>query len=126
LAELGITDAELIESQEILRGRGYVGLQFGFQQSVACMFEVLPAGFEEFVRIALPNYRALIDDVARKIVNGDSMDERAIALVTGQPQRIVSHILEGLAGRGLIRCAAYKGIGWGVQWVSPELRRNLS
>jgi hypothetical protein len=126
LAELGITDAELIESQEVLRGRGYVEPQFGFQQSVACMFQVLPAGFEQFLRIALPNYRALTDDVARKIVNRESMDERAIAGLTGQPQRIISHILDGFARRGLIRCAAYKGIGWGVQWVSPELGRNLS
>ncbi len=127
-AELGITDEDIIESQEILRGRGYVEVQFAFQQVVACAFEITAQGFEQFARAAVTNYAALTDDVARRIANGENLDDRSIAETTNQPIRIISHILEVLSSRGLVRYVSEKGIGFSamrVFWVSPELRRIL-
>jgi hypothetical protein len=128
LTELGITEDELAESQEILRGRGCVELQIGFQQTVACAFEITTHGFEQFARAAIPGYAALMDDVGRRVATGENMDDRSIANATGQPPRIIGHILEMFSRRGLVRCVSEKGIGFSlfrVFWVSPELRRNL-
>jgi hypothetical protein len=128
LTELGITDEDIAESQEILRGRGYVEVQFAFQQTVACSFQITTHGFEQFARIAVANYSGLIDDVARHIANGENLDDRSIAKATNQPTRIIGHIIGVLSSRGLVRCVSEKGVGFSllrVFWVSPELCRTL-
>jgi hypothetical protein len=127
LRPMGITETDIIETQQVLEGRGLVKLHRVMGPEHAYDLTVSPVGFDLFAHAAIPEYGKLCADVARHLVRGEHMSNRALAPALNQPNRLIEHILESLAHNGYIKYAASMGGGlhMDVYWVSPELRRML-
>jgi len=127
LLQLGITAQQIIDSQEILRARGLLKLHYTIGCHVQSA-EVTPRGFDRFANERIPRFQDIIEDVGRRIVRDEQMDNRAIADSLGQPIRIITHVLALFESKGWLQTGEAYGGGYqhiDVLWVSPELRRWL-
>jgi hypothetical protein len=127
LAPQGISETQIIESQEILDSRGYIELHQTIGPPHVDDFSVRHFGFDQYVRTAIPEFNRIYTDVARMLVRGESMYHREIAQKLNQPTFLIEHVFRLLESNGLIGCG--ESIGGGlhlnVLWVSPELKRKL-
>ncbi len=127
LAPQGISEAQIMETQEILDSRGYIQAHRTIGPPHVDAFSVRPLGFDQYVRAAIPNFNRICTDVVRMLVRGESMSHRGIAQELNQPTFLVEHVFRLLESNGLIKYA--ESIGGGlhmdVLWVSPELKRKL-
>ena len=127
LKTVGITEAEIMETQEILEGRGYVEVHRTMGPPYVYSMKVTPMGFDIFAHKCIPDYTKLCADVGRCLVRQEHMSNRSMAQALNLPLRVVEHIFEAFQHNGLIKYA--ESIGGGlhmdVHWVSPELRRQL-
>jgi TIR domain len=133
LKEQGISEEQIMETQEVLEGRYYVKLFRVLGPPHAYDFSITTHGFEQFAREGVPNYDKFWTDVARILVRKvlqekGQTSKHSIANELQQPRFIVEHLLEEFENKGLIKVA--KSIGgdlfMDVWWVSPELRRRLA
>jgi transcriptional regulator with XRE-family HTH domain len=119
-----IAPADVIESLEILDGRGSV--QLGRVVGGISHLLVSVRGFEEYAQAYIPEYERVVDAVGFAIVNDGLRDLSDIAAAVGQPSMLVEHVLDRFKGRALIDLAKFIGGNAVVTRVHPELRRVLS
>ena len=125
----GISEAQIMETQDVLEGRSFIEPQRTIGPPSAYDFRITTHGFEKFAQVDIPNYGTIVTSIARFLAQEVSRTEgqysRAIASETGQTVFLAEHIIKVLAGNGLIQ---FDGVHEGdlyVFSVSPELRRNL-
>jgi len=125
----GISEAQIMETQDVIERRSYIEPKRVVGLPSACDFAITTDGFEEFAQVGIPNYGAIVTSIVRFLAQEVSGTEgkysRAIAGKTGQTVFLVEHILKVLAGDGLIKCDGVEEGDIYVFWVSPELRRKL-
>ena len=125
LREKGISEDEIIESQEVLQGRGYLKLHYTIGHHPQHM-TVEPLGFELYARARIPDFQTLLDEVKWRIAREEQMDNRALANALGRQIRIITHILTVLESEGWVETERPYGYGYhhvDVVSVSPELKR---
>jgi hypothetical protein len=127
LSRVGVTEAEIIEAQEVLDNKGLLKVLFTVGPPHVCSTQVTMEGFELFARSCLPDYGKLLADVARLLVQNMESNNRSIANELGAPLLVVEHILEALGSNGWIKYSDASGGGLHrhVYWVSPELKHEL-
>lgn len=132
LKDMGISEAQIMETQEILEGRYYINVQRVLGPPHVYDFSITNFGFDQFAQVGIPDYGRICADVARCLVrevlqhNGQA-SKHSVAGELKQPLFIVEHILTILASNNLIKYSTSMGgdIFMDVYWVSPELRRKL-
>lgn len=125
LGPQGISEAQIMETLEILEGRVYIKVFRVLGPEHAYDFAITSYGFDQFVRKAVPGYSKLCADVARLLVRSEVNSNSAASEELSQPIRIVDHIFETLDQNGLIKSSQTLDGEIQVFWVSPELRRKL-
>jgi hypothetical protein len=130
LSAQGISEAQILETEEVLEGRGYIRIHLVMGPRHAYDFAITTFGFDKFVQEGIQDYGNLCGSVATLLVREECHNNTGVAQTLGQPIRVIDHILEALKESGLIKFqTTYGGAGgaemW-VHWVSPELRRKLS
>jgi len=127
LTPQGISETQIMETQEILESRGYIELHRTMGPPHAYAFSIRSLGFDQYVRAAVPDFNRICTDVARMLVRGESMGHRGVAQELNQPTFLIEHVFRLLGSNGLIKYG--ESIGGGlhmdVVWVSPELKRKL-
>lgn len=88
-------------------------------------FEITTHGFDQYIRATVPDFDRVERAVVVALVNNKLQENHAIARVVQQPRRVVDHVLELLATRGLIKKAEMSGCVQHVYHVSPSLARWL-
>jgi hypothetical protein len=127
LLERGITEEQIIESQEALQTRRLVKLHYTAGHHTQHT-EVTALGFDRYANATIPSFQHLVADVGRQIIREEQTDNRALAESLNQPTRIISHILALLESKGWLQTGEAYGGGYqhiDVLWVSPELKRWL-
>lgn len=127
LLERGITEEQIIESQEVLQTRKLVKLHYTGGHHTQDM-EVTALGFDRYANASIPNFQRLVADVGRQIIREEQTDNRALAESLNQPIRIITHVLALLENKGWLETGEAYGGGYqhiDVLWVSPELKRWL-
>ena len=81
-------------------------------------------GFDQYGRVYLPEYEALVKSVGLEIVNSEVQDSVTIAESLGLSSAIVEHVLGTFESRGFIKLF-YETRAVDVMNVSPKLRRWL-
>jgi hypothetical protein len=128
LAAQGISEAQIMESEEVLEGRYCVRIHRVMGPPHAYDFAITTAGFDKFAQVGIPEYGKLCAEVARLLVREEHQSNTGVAQALSQPIRIIEHIFESLEHHGLIKFQTSHGGGgldMYVYWVSPELRRKL-
>jgi hypothetical protein len=125
LGPQGISEAQIIETEEILEGRIYIKVLRVFGPPHAYDFSITSYGFDQFVQVAIPHYGKLCADVARLLVRSGGNSNFDSSRELNQPIRIIDHIFETLKHNGLIKSSETLDGTIDVYWVSPELRRKL-
>jgi hypothetical protein len=125
LGSQGISEAQIIETEEILEGRLYIELFRVMGPLHAYEFMITSYGFDQFIHVALPDYGKLCSDVARLLVRSGEQSNVDVSRELNRPIRIIDHIFETLKHNGLVKSSeTIDGTSY-VYWVSPELRRKL-
>jgi hypothetical protein len=125
LSSQGISEQEVMETQEILEGRLYIEIFRVLGPPHAYDFKITSYGFDQFARLAISEYTELCADVARLLVREEHDSNFSIAKELKQPIMIVDHILENLKHNGLIKSSRTIDGTIHVYSTSPELRRRL-
>ena len=115
---------QIVESMEILDGRGYLRATHTMGSKVPYALSVTNFGFDEYARTYMPGYDSLIRAAGLQIVNHGEHLANAIAEAVDAPIVIVEHILETFEARGFAKFARETGPLY-ISRVSPELRRWL-
>ena len=103
LAPQGVSEKQIMETQEVLEGRLYIELYRVLGPLHAYDFRITSYGFDQFVRSAVPDYGKLCADVGRLLVRGEHETNHSIVQELQQPIRIVDHILETFEHNGLVK-----------------------
>jgi hypothetical protein len=127
LGEKGISEAQIVETEEVLERRGYIEIDRVIGPPHAYDFAITKFGFDQFAQTGIPEYGRICAEVARVLVCKERVSNLSVAQALSQPIRIVEHIFESLESNELIKYSTSKGGGlrMEVYWVSPELRRKL-
>jgi len=127
LGDQGISEAQIMETEEILEGRRYIKMLPVIGPPHVYDFAITSAGFDQFAKVSIADYDKICADVATCLVRGQQMTNTGVAQALCQPIRIIEHIFESLEYNGLIKYATSHGGGlqMDVYSVSPELRRRL-
>jgi hypothetical protein len=126
LASQGISETQIMETQEILEGRLYIELHRVMGPPHAFDFKITSYGFDQFVQAAIPDYGRLCAEVARLLVRDQHETNASIVREVQRPVMLIDHILESLQHNGLIKSSQTLDGTIHVFWVSPELRRSLA
>jgi len=125
----GISEAQIMETQDVLEGRYFIEPQRTIGPPSAYDFAITSYGFEEFAQVGIPNYGAIVTSialfVAQEVSRTEGQYSRTIASETGQPIFLVEHILKVLERNGHLKCDGEHEGDIYVYMVSPELRRQL-
>lgn len=130
ISELGnqeISESQILETQEILEGRGYIELFRVLGPQHVYDFSITSYGFGEFAQVGIENYADLCKAVARALVGRAEMDNVSISQMLDQSLAVIDHILlSEFKMRHLIKLSPRMLDGhMYVNWVSPEVRRML-
>jgi hypothetical protein len=127
LAEQGVSESQIMETQEVLDTRGYIKLHRTSGPPQVHAFGVQQFGFGHYIRAAIPDFGNICTDVSRVLVRKECMSHRGIARRLNQPVFLIEHVFRLLESKSLIKYAESKGGGIHLDafWVSPQLRRNL-
>jgi hypothetical protein len=124
-ATLNIPKEKVIESLEVLEGRGYIR----FHDSSKDSFAIPDAAFESYAKKHIPNYSSLVETVLAHIVNDDITNNKLLAAQTNKPQMIIDHILKYQDSQHAIKVAESFGDASGpeitVYDVSTETKRRF-
>ena len=127
MGEKGISETQIMETQEVLEGRGYVKVSRTIGPHRLYEFTITTFGFDQFVRTGIPDYGEISAAVAARLVRNEDMNSRFMAQTLGQPLPLIEHIFRSLESNSLIKYS--ESIGGGLHMdvysVSPELRRKL-
>lgn len=127
LAQSGITEPEIIESQEVLENQGLIRLSHGIGPVCVCASFATMSGFERFAQAQIADYSDIVKSISLCVARGDASNNTEIAERLTLPIRVVDHVLYLLEARRLIRSVKSSGGGLhiDVMTVSPELRRKF-
>jgi hypothetical protein len=127
-----ISEAQIMESQEILEGRFYIELYSVMGPPHVYDFKITTHGFDQFANAGIPNWGQLLASVARILVreviqNQGQTSKHAIADELQQPKFLVEHVFKVFKSKGWIKYGESIGgdLFMDVFWVSPELKRKL-
>jgi TIR domain len=115
---------QIVESMEILDGRGYVRSTHTMGSKMPYSLSVTNFGFDKYARTYMPGYHSLIRAVGFQLVNHEEYRATAIAEAVDAPIVIVEHILEMFEANGFVGFVRETGPLY-ISSVSPELRRWL-
>ena len=122
----GISEKQIMETEEILEGRLYIKLYRVMGPLHAYDFAITSYGFDQFAKGGIEDYAKLCDDVARVIVQEGHTSNFSVVQELKKPIRIIDHVLETFKYNGLVRFSETSDGQIYVYWVSPELRRKLA
>jgi hypothetical protein len=124
LKSLNLSDEEIIESIDILEGRGYIGTERSIDGQIFAV-RMYPIFADAFIRHDLDGYDQVVSTIASKIVNEGIASNSVLHEQTGIVLPIVNHMLAMFDERKLIKLTTDLG---GCRWivnVSPEFKRML-
>jgi hypothetical protein len=129
LKGLGITEDQIIETQEILEDRYYIKVYKVLGPPHVYDFSISTFGFGQFVQTRVAGYEKIYADVARCLVrevsqNGTQPRPKEVAEELKQSRYVVEHIFRTLADHNLVKISETLG-GMYVWQVSAELRRKV-
>ena len=123
--ELELPQDEVLETLEVLGGRGYLSLDVSGEGHLL-LLGVTDYGFDKYARTYIPNYDAAFQTVALDLVNHDRNNSREIEEATELPAVLVEHVLRQFNSRGYIGIQTVSDIATiYIDTVSPELKRWL-
>lgn len=126
-ADLGISDAEGIESLEVLDNDRLVKIQRTLGAGLPSMrrFVLTSSGLETYLRSYEKDYAAIEETVVARLAGwpSDQGLERELSDSIEAPRLIVQHLMERYASRGLIKITKMAGGTWHFHSLSPKLRR---
>jgi|SRR5579871_107214 len=125
LGSQGISERQIMETEEILEGRLYIAVLRVMGPPHAFDFGITSYGFDQFVQAAIPEYGKTFADVARLLVRAEQSTNFDAAQESNQPIRIIDHMFETLKHNGLLKSSQTIDGQIHVWWVSPELKRKL-
>lgn len=127
---LDINSEVVLESLEILEGRGYFELHRvlgGGGLGNIPHFRITTFGFEEYVKVYMDNYDSIMRSIGLQIVNNSQTNSLKLQETTNYPLLLIEHVLEVFILNGFIRVSKYFAGRTLIQImsVSPELKRAL-
>jgi hypothetical protein len=122
----GISEEQIMETEEILEGRLYIEVLRVMGLPHAYDFAITSYGFDQFAQAGIADYGTLCRDVARLLVQEEHRSNFTIAQQLSKPIRIVDHILETFKYNGVLRSSQTLDGQIHVNWISPELKRKLT
>jgi len=127
LRDGGITEADIMEAQQVLEGRGLLQVRRTLGQPHVYGMMVTLRGFDVFAHACIPDYAKLCADVGLCLVRQEHWNNHSMAHALQLPLRVVDHIFEAFQHNGFIKYGESfaGGLHMDVYWVSPELRRKL-
>jgi len=122
-----ISESQILETQQILEGRGYIKPFRVVGPEHVYDFAISDYGFNQFAQVGIENYPGLCANVARMLVRQEETEKTSIAQRLNQPVLVIHHIFVALESKNLITCLGHRSVDGQmfVHWVSPELRRML-
>ncbi len=129
-AELSITEAEAIESLEVLDNVRIIKIHRTLGSGVPSMskFDLTDTGLEKFLRAYEPEYPTIEATVIARLADWpqDQGSELELTEAVGAPRLIVQHVLDNCAARGLLNVSKTLGGPARFFGISPQLRRLAS
>ncbi len=128
-SELAITEAEAIESLEVLDSVRFIEISRTLGGGVPSMrtFGITKVGLEAYLQSYEPEYPTIQETTIARLAGWphDQGTESALADTVGAPSLIVRHLIEGFAARGLLKVTKTHGGTSGIRFfgISPRLRR---
>jgi len=102
LQSLGITEATMYESTEVLNNNHLISGEPHFMDRID-FFKITTFGFETFAKNFLPEFNDLIRNVLLLIVNENANTDHAISSRLNHPRILIDYALDVLAKRGYLR-----------------------
>lgn len=133
LKEMGMSERDMMDSQEVLAGHYYIKTSPTAGPPYVYHFTITTYGMRLFAEAGgVPDYAKNISDVARILVEGVLVNNTPVTngcleSELNLPAMLVEHILEVLRDSGQIKYDTEIGgrLFMHVYWVSPELRRKM-
>jgi hypothetical protein len=124
LKELDIPDEEIMESLEVLAGRGHITVERVLSGDIP-QFLINDYAIDDYVRRNFIKYDDIINLVIYNIVNNKIINNFKIAELINQPIILVNHILKTLESRSFLKCSKVLSGDIHIYYVSPELKRII-
>jgi len=122
--EVGIPGSEISDALEILDQEGYIKL-YRELGGGPYNFEITTHGFESYARRYITNYEDIFNDTISCIVNKNMDTNHKISEDTGQPLKLIDHIIKILRLNGHIKIAESLGGNVEIYYISPSLKRII-
>lgn len=121
----GIVEAQVLESLEVLDGRGFIKARHTLGAPYAYL-NITLFGFDLYLRAYYKGYDELFRNICVRLAQSGGGDNWDIAESLNANLYVINHVFEVLESRGLVRL--HKSIGGGVHIfsVSVELKRLLA
>jgi len=121
---IGISMEHVVETQEVLDNLGYAKVLWTLGPKHICSMTVTESGFNQFAR-AHPDYKRALELVALMIVRDQVDGSHQMMKKADLPSRLIEHALFVLENSGLIRTTRMMDGDISVDYVSPQLRRDV-
>lgn len=118
-----INESELLETLEILDGRGYIKISKVIGGNIP-FFSITVYGFNEYVKLYVNDFKEITRKVSLNIVN-KGMNNKSNALELNYPSILVNHVFNLLENKGLINTSKTLDGTIHLNKISPELKRLL-
>jgi hypothetical protein len=127
--KLGITNAAVCESLEVLEARGYLKTEpWARAYPEWANRQITVSGFELYLKTHRPDYGRLLKKFASLVVNEGIWEGEAIEEAMGLPGALVRHMVDTFTDKGWLVIQHYGGGRWAIVntgGVSAELKRWL-
>lgn len=121
---VGITMEHVVETQEVFDNRGYAKVHWTLGPKHICSMILTESGFNQFARTH-PDYKRAMDGVALMIVRDGHGGSHEMMEKSDLPPRLIEHALFVLENNSYMRTATMMDGDIFVEYVSPELRREV-
>jgi hypothetical protein len=103
ISDLGITDAVLHESLDLLAELHFIEKESSFSSQGLDIYQITALGFERYATAFVPGFDNLVSQVLICIVNDKMKDNVAITASLAKPYILINYILDILQERGLVK-----------------------
>ena len=121
---LGITIEDVVQTQEVLANRGYAEVLWTGGPKHICSLTITEPGFNQYARTR-PDYKHALETVGLMIVRDEYWGSDQMMEQSDLAPRLIEHALFVLDSHGLIRTTMMMDGDVVVDYVSPELRREI-
>ncbi|HAX44471.1 MAG TPA: molecular chaperone Tir [Solibacterales bacterium] len=121
---LGISTENVVETQEVLHNRDFAKVHWTMGPKHICSMTVTEWGFNQFA-ISHPDYTRALESVALMIIRDRDGSSHEMMKKSDLPPRLIEHALFVLENNQYIRTTKVHGGNIFVDYVSPELRREI-